>query len=386
MKTLETEILIIGGGPSGSTAALYLAKTGYQITLVEKKKFPREVLCGEFLSAEVTAALRELDLYREFMNLKPNRIKKFKAINNNGRELISEFNFEAYAMKRSVFDNMLLNKAKEENINIVQPGEVLTVTKTSTGFSCEIILSSNETFHINSKFVIGAYGKQNILDKKFGRNFIDKKSQLNAVKLHLPVNLLNEYCPDEIRIYFDQGFYCGINQVNEAEVTICFLEQRISSQVSPRDKLLEVIKSNPNFNQLFTDDAIDFIKSTNIYGSGNIFFGRKELIENGIMLTGDAARVIAPLAGDGIGMAMENAKLIYESINEYGLDSDNRNFVISTYQKLFRTKFNRRLKTAKLIQSIVLNNKLNNAVFRIMTVLGVNPGKLIEQTRHTVGK
>jgi flavin-dependent dehydrogenase len=44
MNVLETDILIIGGGPAGSTTALYLSKLGYDITLIEKKKFPRETL------------------------------------------------------------------------------------------------------------------------------------------------------------------------------------------------------------------------------------------------------------------------------------------------------------------------------------------------------
>ena len=67
MNILETDILIIGGGPAGSTTALYLSKPGYDITLIEKKKFPRETLCGEFLSKEVTDILKELNIFQEFI-------------------------------------------------------------------------------------------------------------------------------------------------------------------------------------------------------------------------------------------------------------------------------------------------------------------------------
>lgn len=383
MKPLETDILIIGGGPSGSTAALFLSNSGCHITLVEKKKFPRETLCGEFLSGEVSAALKELNLYRKFRSLNPNRINRFKAINKNGIELNSELDFEAYGMKRSVFDELLLNSAIGKNVNIIQPGEVLSAAKTSSGFSTEVILSSDETLKINSKLLIGAYGKQNILDKKLNRNFVNDKSQLNGVKFHLPVNMLNEFHAEEIRIYFDEGFYCGINQVNETEVTVCFLEFRNKSQVSPRDRLLEVIKNNHKFNILFTNAAIDFIKSANVYGTGNIYFGKRELVEDGIIMIGDSARVIAPLAGDGIGMAMENAKLIYECIDKYGLDLSNRNIIINEYQKMYRRIFTRRLITAKTIQNIVFNNKLNGAAFRVMSALKIKPGKLIEHTRNS---
>lgn len=382
MKNDQTDILIIGGGPAGATSALYLTEHGFNITLVEKKKFPRETLCGEFLSQEVTNALKELNLFEEFISLKPNRLKTFKAISKTGVELTSPLNFEAYGMKRSVFDEMLLTKVKGKKISVIQPGEALTTNKTNGGFCSEILLDTGESFSVNSKFVIGAYGKQNILDKKFGRKFIDKKSQLNAVKLHLPVNLLNEYCPDEIRIYFDEGFYCGINQVNDAEVTICFLEHRVKSQVSPRDKLLEVIKSNPKFNQLFTDDAIDFIKSANIYGTGNIFFGKRTLVENGIIMIGDSARVIAPLAGDGIGMAMESAKLLSSILKENKTEDLADNKVYAEYEKRFARLFNNRLRIAGYLQKILLSKLLSKSVLRIVSILNIPVTSLIKNTRN----
>lgn len=382
MKNDQTDILIIGGGPAGATSALYLTQHGFDITLVEKKKFPRETLCGEFLSQEVTNALKELNLFEEFIALKPNRLKSFKAISKTGVELISPLNFEAYGMKRSVFDEMLLTKVKGKKISVIQPGEVLNIKKTNRGFFSEILLATGETYRINSKFVIGAYGRQNILDKKLDRNFINKKSYLNGVKFHLPDNMLNEYCPDEIRIYFDEGFYCGINQANEAEVTLCFLEYRNKSQVSPRDKLLEVMKSNPKFNQLFTNAALDFIKSANIYGTGNIFFGKRRLVENGIIMIGDSARVIAPLAGDGIGMAMETAKLLSSILNENKAEDINLDKVYDDYKKRFAKLFNNRLRTAWCLQKIMLSKLLSKSALRIVSILNIPVTSLIKNTRN----
>lgn len=382
MKNNETDILIVGGGPAGATSALYLTELGFDITLVEKKKFPRETLCGEFLSKEVTVILKELDLYEEFISLKPNKLKSFKAISKSGDELTSPLSFEAYGMKRSMFDEMLLNRVKRKNINVIQPGEVLGINKTNRGFFTEMLAATGESYGINSRYVIGAYGRQNKLDKKLGRNFIDKKSQLNGVKFHFPVNMLKEFCPDEIRIYFDEEFYCGINQVNESEVTVCFLEHRNQSQISPRERLLEVIKSNPKFNRLFTNEAIDFIKSINVYGTGNIFFGKRKLVENGIIMIGDSARVIAPLAGDGIGMAMESAKLLSSILNENkseDLDSDK---VYDEYEKRFARFFNSRLRTAGYLQKIMLSKLFSKSALRIVSSLNIPVSSLIKYTRN----
>lgn len=352
-----TDILIIGGGPAGSTSALYLSQLGYDIIIVEKKIFPRETLCGEFLSKEVTDILKELNLFNDFISLSPNYLKSFRAVDDSGIELKSHLNFEAYTMKRSVFDLLLLEKAKSRKVKVLQPAEVTSTAKIKSDFISEIDDGSGNKFQIKSKLVIAAYGKQNIMDKKLERDFVNKKSNLNGVKFHLPIKLLKNSFNDEIRIYTDKQLYCGMNQVSDTEMTVCFLENRKQSKIPSRERLIEVIKSNRYFQKVFSEDAIEYIKSANIYGTGNIYFGSRKVVENGIIMVGDAARVISPVAGDGIGMAMESAKLLFEIISEFGIDETNREKVYSLYKKLYEKIFQKRLSTAKIIQGIILNRK-----------------------------
>ena len=355
MTELNTDILIIGGGPAGSTTALYLSELGFNITLIEKKIFPREVLCGEFLSKEVTDVLKELNIFNDFLSLNPNKLNSFRAVDESGIELNSNLNFDAYALKRSVFDLFLLNKARDKNVKVIQPAEVISTTKSDCEFISVIEENNGNKLQIKSKLVIGAYGKQNILDKKLGRDFVNKKSNLNGVKFHLPTNLLKKQFEDEIRIYTDEELYCGMNQVSDTEMTVCFLENRKQSKIPSRERLIEVIKSNNLFKKVVSEDAIDFIKTTNIYGTGNIYFGKREVVENGIIMVGDAARVISPLAGDGIGMAMESAKLLYSVFSKY--NPDNIDKIYSDYVTQYEKIFSKRLKTAKIIQGIILNRK-----------------------------
>ena len=365
MINLETEILIIGGGPAGSTTALYLSQLGYDITLIEKKSFPRETLCGEFLSKEVTDVLKELNAFDDFILLKPIKINSFLAVDDSGIELKSDLNFDAYGMKRSFFDSLLLEKARERKVHIIQPAEVISSIKTNSDFISEIKDDSGEIIQIKSKLIIAAYGKQNILDKKLHRDFVNRKSNLNGVKFHIPVNLLNSSFIDEIRIYTNDELYCGMNQVSGTEMTVCFLENRRQSKIPSRERLIDVIKSNNHFLKIFSADAFEHIKSTNIYGTGNIYFGKREIIENDIIMVGDAARVISPLAGDGIGMAMESAKLLYEVMSKYNLDQNNRGEIYLHYKKQYENVFRKRLLTAKVIQGIILNKRYRKLGFTI---------------------
>lgn len=375
----KTDILIVGGGPAGSTTALYLSQLGFDITVIEKKKFPRETLCGEFLSKEVVEVMKDLNIFQDFLSLNPNSLKSFCAIDESGIELRSVLKFDAYAMKRSVFDSFLLDKARARNVKVIQPAEVISITKTKSGFISEIVDENSRNYNIRSKLVIAAYGKQNILDKKLERDFIHKKSNLNGVKFHFPITLLKDSFRDEIRIYTDDELYVGMNQVNENEITVCFLENRKQSKIPSRKRIIEVIKAHRHFQNIFKEEAIDYIETTIIYGTGNIFFGRRAVIENEIIMVGDAARVISPLAGDGIGMAMETAQILYSILSKNNISNIGKIFL--EYQKQFEKVFSKRLKTARVIQNIILNRNTRKICFTLSSKYPALLPYLIKFTR-----
>ena len=56
------DIVIVGAGPAGASAAIRLANAGRRVLLVEKEKFPRAKLCGEFISPECLEHFRELEV------------------------------------------------------------------------------------------------------------------------------------------------------------------------------------------------------------------------------------------------------------------------------------------------------------------------------------
>ncbi len=56
----QYDVAVIGGGPAGSTAALYLSRKGFRTCIIEKHLFPRETLCGEFLSGEVIRIIEKI--------------------------------------------------------------------------------------------------------------------------------------------------------------------------------------------------------------------------------------------------------------------------------------------------------------------------------------
>ncbi|MFW9922677.1 MAG: FAD-dependent oxidoreductase [Candidatus Thorarchaeota archaeon] len=61
------DVGIVGAGPGGATAAYYLAKKGYNVLLIEKKKFPRNKICGDAITLRAQEHLKEMGVLQEIL-------------------------------------------------------------------------------------------------------------------------------------------------------------------------------------------------------------------------------------------------------------------------------------------------------------------------------
>jgi menaquinone-9 beta-reductase len=378
MKNQKFDIGIIGGGPAGSSAAIYLSKLGFSTALFEKKVFPRETLCGEFLSKEVIEHLQSLNLFEDFISLNPNRLESVSLINKTGNRISSPLGFTAYSMKRSLFDNLLLTCAKDSGASIFQPAEIKEIIFLNGSY----LLKLNDESEIELNDLIASWGKQNPLDKKLNRIFVNHQSKLNGIKFHINKKYLNDFNENEIQLYTADGIYCGVNKVNDDDVTFCFLEDRNRLSTPAREQLLMLREANKGFKKLFKDDPGEIINQIPLYGTGNIYFGKRELQKNGVYMVGDAAGVIAPLAGGGIGMAMESGKLISGILHnkkQYGLTAE-ESYI--QYEKKWKEAFGKRLLTASVIQNFLLNRYRRNVSFALIKIFPMFLPRLIKATRN----
>lgn len=353
MHHINCEVAIIGGGPAGSVAGAFLSDMGFSVCIIEKKAFPREVLCGEFLSQEVLEILADLGLREQFLQVRPNPISSFRYCPEYPRTFSAPLPFTGYGLKRGTFDLLLLQAAQRAGATVIQPASVDSIDRAGHGFALHVSLEGDDTI-VRSQHVIIAYGKYTMLDKAIRRRATPRLSSLNGIKFQVPKRLFNDFPENEIQIFTGRGLYCGVNAVNDEMVTVCFLEKRSHDDLRPRERLTDLIRTNRHFRKIVQPDFSAAIESLPIYGTSNIYFGKKSLTENGMMMIGDAARVIAPLAGDGIGMAMQCGKLAAESFyegKEQNLHSDE---IMRRYSHRWHSTFRKRLWTAGMVQRLFL--------------------------------
>jgi len=353
----DFDLVVIGGGPAGSAVALFGARAGYSVCLIEKQPFPREILCGEFLSHEVIAVLRDLGLEQEFLSRAPSPITRLTLCPERGPRLSHLLGFAAYGMKRSMFDAMLMEAARSRGVSIIQPADVQSVVRRDQGF--EILCRRVDgPLTVRGRWAVGAYGKSSPLDRSLGRPFSGARTGLNGVKFHVPASTLTGVQSDEILISTGPNMYCGINHVGGGFATLCFLERRSGNAPPPRAQVRELSASNPTFARIVTPGALSAVERGPIYGTGNIYFGPRSVVENGVLMVGDAARVIAPLAGDGIGMALQGAQLLGRLLADGRRESTGRRVLEERYRREWENLFASRLRAAYLFQRVMLSTNL----------------------------
>jgi flavin-dependent dehydrogenase len=121
------DVVVIGGGPAGATAALLLAQAGWSVALIEKTRFPRKKVCGEFLSATNFPLLQRLGVAGTFQELAGPEIRQVGLFARDSillaamPQAANVFGGWGRALGREHLDTLLLERAGEAGAQIWQP-------------------------------------------------------------------------------------------------------------------------------------------------------------------------------------------------------------------------------------------------------------------------
>src|SRR5690349_19254916 len=110
------DVIIAGGGPAGSSAAVQLATTGARVLLIEQKKFPRPKLCGEFISPECALHFERLGVSEQMRAAHPARLPATVVYSGSGKNVRAPRSWfgasgVALGLSRAEMDERLLRRA-----------------------------------------------------------------------------------------------------------------------------------------------------------------------------------------------------------------------------------------------------------------------------------
>ncbi len=372
MQKHSADIIIIGGGLAGLVSAIHLSKAGLQVTLIEKNEYPKHKVCGEYISNEVLPYLQYLDADPMLTGAK--KISRFQLSTTRGKIIETTLPLGGFGVSRFTLDNFLFQKAVQNNCSIIQD------TVLDVHFKNDIFrVTTKQGTTLSAKIIIGAFGKRSNLDITLNRDFIKNKSPFVGVKMHMQGNF-----PDDlVALHNFKGGYCGVSQVENGNINVCYLANYNSFQqyknIDAFNK--EVLYKNLHLKNIFENCTPVFEQPLTI---SQISFSDKTTMQNHILMCGDAAGMIHPLCGNGMAMAIHSAKIATELVIDYFEKKiKTREDLEAAYNLQWNKAFKKRITTGRMLQSLFGKDNLTRAIMYGLTHV---PGLLPAIIKKTHGK
>src|ERR1700741_4754600 len=127
------DVAIVGSGPAGASCAAFCANAGLRTLLVEREIFPREKVCGDCLNPACWPVLRRLELFETVRALPHGKLERVEFIPIIGQVATVDLPVgqeNEIAIKRSLFDDLLLNRARQAGAEVREESIVTAVART----------------------------------------------------------------------------------------------------------------------------------------------------------------------------------------------------------------------------------------------------------------
>jgi menaquinone-9 beta-reductase len=364
------DIIILGGGISGLIHANILADAGLDVLVIEKKSYPFHRVCGEYISNEALPFLKSNNLFPE--ELQPTHINQLILTTEGGKTLAEYLHLGGFGISRYSLDNFLYEQAKGKKADFS-----LNTTVTGVQFdNNRFIVSTHDGREVEGRYVIGCFGKRSNLDRHLSRKFFYNRSPFVGIKYHIT---LPDYPSNLISLHTFEGGYCGVAPIEDGKACLCYLTEKRHLKDHGNIQMMEerVLWKNPFLKDVFNKANFLYDKPEVI---NEISFERKSVVEDHILMSGDAAGMITPLCGNGMAMAIHATKILSALIITAFKEDKDRAWLEKHYEKQWNNLFNLRLQAGRKLQNLLKHPQLANiAVQMIKSIPGVAPW-VIKQT------
>lgn len=330
MNTENTDVLVIGAGPSGSIAASLINKQGYKVKIVEKEKFPRFVI-GESLLPRVMDHLDEAGLLEAVK--KAGFQEKFGAKFVRGEE-ICDFNFGnqftdgwkwTWQVPRGQFDQLIASEVEKMGVPVEYQTTVTNIEFNGTNSTTTVVDKDGNQKQIKARYIVDASGYGRVIPRMFG---LDKPSNFEPRKTHFThfKDLKRPGGIDGNRItvvIHQQRTWIWIIPFSNGVTSVGFVadpEFFLDHPENVTERMRSIIATDPHTKERFADAEMMFEPRT-IEGYA---ISTKQLFGDGFVLCGNATEFLDPVFSSGVTFAMESgakaAKLVCEQLKGNAVD------------------------------------------------------------------
>jgi 1H-pyrrole-2-carbonyl-[peptidyl-carrier protein] chlorinase len=326
----DADVIVIGGGPAGSTLGTYLALHGYDTVILERTIHPREHV-GESLVPSTNRIMEETGFFKRmdeagFIRKPGGTWTSFRGqVGLEAKIVFAEapqpgINQDyTYHVDRSRFDSMLLKYADEKGARVVQGASVTRVlfdeNERASGVRVRVL---NKEFDLTSKFVVDASGRRCQLGNQLGLREKDPTfNQFAIYSWFKGVRPPTDDTGDYIHIHFlpvERGWVWQIPITSEiTSVGVVVEKDEFNQDRKTHEEFFNDLLSKSQNTSYIMKEAT---RTRDFFIEGDYSYKMEKFAGPGWMLIGDAARFVDPIFSSGVSVAMNSARFAFHTIDE----------------------------------------------------------------------
>lgn len=310
------DLIVVGGGPAGSSAAISAALLGASVLLLERGRFPRHKVCGEFVSGESLSLLKELVDYQNaellYAALRIPRARLFL----DGHILQASINPPAVSIARFDLDSALWHSAESAGVDARQQ----VIVQSIAGSGPFRVVTASEEFE--TRALVNASGRWSNLNLVPAENGAHHEKWL-GVKAHFA----EPRSEPSVDLYFFDGGYCGVQPVGTARVNASAM---VRADVA--SSLPEVFAQH----HALRDRSRNWTLLSDPVSTSPLIFRDPQPERDGVLMAGDAAGFVDPFVGDGISLALRSGSLVAQCLKPFFVGEASLPDAVQCYSQAYK--------------------------------------------------
>ena len=355
MSVTTSDVLVIGAGPAGSATALFLARAGYDVTLLDRAVFPRDKPCGEYLTPGAVRLLRdELGVLPALMACGAARLTRETVVPHRANAFSGAT--DALACQRTITDQVLRDAAASAGAHVVEGVNIRRILRDGGGIRGVAGLDAGGAERkFQARVTVGADGTHSLLAREMGvvrpiprlqrialvTHYHSANTSSDAVTMHLPRDFSDACC--------GVGAACGPDGTRNVNIVVPVSE---AGRIAGRRQAYFEERLRVSFPQVW-----EWVQAASPAGPlqsvGCFGHHTTRATDNGAVLVGDAATFINPFTGEGVFFALRGAQMAAQAIGGALVRGDVSRQSLQSYDAARRTELLPRYRLCDAVQRVV---------------------------------
>lgn len=348
-----TDVIVVGAGPAGTTAAAHLAGRGYQVVLVDRASFPRPKPCGDYCNPGAARLLAEIGALPDVISSGAGVIDGMTVVAQDGSSFAERYSAgHGLLIRRERLDDLLLRRAASCGVEIVEKYYVDDVTVNGH----VDVRDRRRGLTFRGRVLIAADGMRSVVSRRLGL-----LTSLPAGRYTVGAYFSGCDGPAAGELHLGPDSYGGVARFGDGTANVCLaLPRGWFSGRAAAEVFAEGIRRFPSLRERLPQ----WTREGGFRVSGPVGVASHRVVGDRAILAGDAAGQVEPITGQGISFALQTGLLAAEeaarALNTGGFSAA----ALARYARRRSVTLGPKLRLMNAVTRLALNSRVTPALVR----------------------